>query len=137
MDAQSDGGATIDAGCPQIFGAYAINNANGVCGDLADSAPQEIRGSVCSLQFISAGVDGGIGAINGSAPLGADGTFSGETLILGTMTRMPCSGSWERGRTGDHRRLRYRRRRMFDRASTNRAVKTSPVEPQKSAINAK
>jgi hypothetical protein len=32
--------------------------------------------------------------MNGSAPLGADGTFSGETLILGTMTRMPCSGSW-------------------------------------------
>jgi hypothetical protein len=94
MDAQSDGGATIDAGCPQIFGAYAINNANGVCGDLADSAPQEIRGAVCSLQFISVGADGGIGAINGSAPLGADGTFSGATLILGTMTRMPCSGSW-------------------------------------------
>jgi hypothetical protein len=97
-DVASDGDATIDpaidAGCPQIFGTYAINNANGMCGDLVDNAPQEIRGSACALQFISVGADGGIGAINGSATLGADGTFSGATLIEGTVPRTPCRGSW-------------------------------------------
>ena len=88
--------ATGDAGCPDVFGTYEINNANGSCGDLDEDAPQEIRGTTqaCALHFISV-VDGGPPAVNGGATLGPDGTFSGATLILGTMTRSPCSGTWD------------------------------------------
>jgi hypothetical protein len=39
-------------------------------------------------------VDGGIGAINGEATLGADGTFSGTPLTEGTVLRSSCTGSW-------------------------------------------
>jgi hypothetical protein len=92
-DVESDGDGAIDAGCPTVFGTYAVNNADGKCGDLDEDAPQEIRGAACALQFISV-AEGGTGAINGSANLGADGTFSGATLVEGTATRSPCSGSW-------------------------------------------
>ena len=79
-----------------MFGTYEINNADGMCGDLDENAPQEIRGTVvaCALHFISVN-EGGIGAINGGATLGPNGTFSGATLIEGTMTRSPCTGSWD------------------------------------------
>ena len=83
-----------DAGCPDVLGTYEINNADG-CGDVDENAPQEIRGAPppCFLNFISI-VDAGTGAINGSATLDPDGTFSGDTLTLGTNVRNNCSGSW-------------------------------------------
>jgi hypothetical protein len=79
-----------------VFGTYQINNADGSCDDLNENAPQQIRGTTlaCALHFISV-VDGGIGAINGGATLGADGTFSGATLIEGTAMRTGCRGSWD------------------------------------------
>ena len=88
--------AASDAGCPDVFGTYEIRNTSGTCGNLNENAPQAIRGTTqaCFLHFTSV-VDGGIGAINGGATLGADGTFSGATLIEGTATRSPCSGSWD------------------------------------------
>jgi hypothetical protein len=99
-DAPSDGdGATDragDAGCPDVFGIYDINNADGDCGDLNEDAPQEIRGTTqaCFLHFISV-VDGAAPAVNGGATLGPNGTFSGATLTLGTTARSPCRGSWD------------------------------------------
>jgi hypothetical protein len=85
-----------DAGCPDVFGTYDISSASGTCGDFNENAPQAIRGTtqVCALHFISV-VDGGIGAINGGATLGANGTFSAATLIEGTASRSPCSGTWD------------------------------------------
>ncbi|HMI85817.1 MAG TPA: hypothetical protein VK550_17090 [Polyangiaceae bacterium] len=99
VDVRADGDAAPgagDASCPTIFGTYQINNADGNgCGDLDENAPQEIRGTAqaCFLHFISV-VDGGVGAINGGATLGPNGTFSGATLVLGSAMRNPCSGSW-------------------------------------------
>jgi hypothetical protein len=99
-DALSEGDVATDrpsdAGCPNVFGTYQINNADGMCGNLNENAPQEIRGTtqVCALHFISV-VDGGVGAINGQATLGPDGTFSGETLFFGTAMRNPCIGTWD------------------------------------------
>lgn len=88
--------AAGDAGCPDVFGTYEIRNTAGTCGNLNENAPQAIRGTTqaCFLHFTSV-VDGGIGAINGGATLGADGTFSGATLIEGTATRSPCNGTWD------------------------------------------
>jgi hypothetical protein len=99
-DSRADGDVstdrTGDAGCPDVFGTYEINNADGSCGDLNEDAPQEIRGTAqaCFLHFISV-VDGGVGAVNGGATLGPDGTFSGAMLTLGTAVRSPCTGSWD------------------------------------------
>jgi hypothetical protein len=96
-DARPDGDAAGDAGCPDIFGTYEINNADGtLCGDLDEEAPQEIRGTTqaCFLHFISV-VDGGAPAVNGGATLGPNGTFSGATLTLGTVARTPCRGTWD------------------------------------------
>jgi hypothetical protein len=95
VDAPRDADVGGDAGCPMIFGSYSINNADGSCGNLVEDADQEIRGtaSSCVIQFIS-DPDGGGAAINGTALLGADGTFSGATLTLGTMPRMACTGTW-------------------------------------------
>jgi hypothetical protein len=96
-DAGSDGDVAGDAGCPNVFGTYQINNADGFgCGDLNENAPQEIRGTTqaCVLHFISV-LDGGVGAINGQATLGANGTFSGATLTEGTAVRIGCTGSWD------------------------------------------
>jgi hypothetical protein len=89
--------ARVDAGCPNVFGAYQINNADGtLCGDFDEDAPQEIRGTTqaCFLSFLSV-PDGGGAAVSGGASLGADGTFSGATLTLGTTPRMPCRGTWD------------------------------------------
>jgi hypothetical protein len=88
--------ATGDAGCPDAFGTYEIKKADGTCGNLDANAPQAIRGTAqaCFLHFVSV-VDGGIGAINGGATLGVDGTFSAATLIEGTAMRSPCSGTWD------------------------------------------
>jgi hypothetical protein len=92
-DAALDG---TDAGCPNVLGSYQFNNADGACSDLFEDAPQEIRsaGPACVLNFISANDAGSGLAINGTAPLGSDGTFSGATLTLGTTSRSPCSASW-------------------------------------------
>jgi hypothetical protein len=91
-DAAADG---ADAGCPDVLGTYVFNTAFN-CGDLFEDAPQEIRspGQACLLNFISVN-DAGTGlAINGTATLGPDGTFSGATLTLGTATSSPCRASW-------------------------------------------
>jgi hypothetical protein len=95
VDVRTDRDVVIgDASCPNVLGTYQINNADGNgCGDLNENAPQEIRGTGCALHFISV-VDGGIGAINGEASLGPNGTFSGAMLTEGTVMRSSCSGSW-------------------------------------------
>jgi hypothetical protein len=80
-----------DAGCPNVFGTYQINNTN--CANANDTAPQEVRGTGCVLQFISP-TDGGAIGINGTANLASNGTFSGAVLRTGTIERMPCIGSW-------------------------------------------
>jgi hypothetical protein len=87
--------APSDAGCPDVIGSYEIKKVEGTCGDLDEDAPQEIRGTaqLCFLQLLS-GPNGGGGAINGGVTLGAEGTFSGATLMIGTVMRSPCNGSW-------------------------------------------
>jgi hypothetical protein len=88
--------APSDAGCPDVFGTYAVNNDDGSCGDFDEGAPQEIRGTgqACELHFISV-VNAGAPGINGTATLGADGTFSGAALTEGTTARTGCTGSWD------------------------------------------
>lgn len=86
-----------DAGCPNVFGTYEFNNINGgsACGDLNEFAPQAIEGTTtaCVLHFVSRN-DAGAPGINGTATLGADGTFSNAALIEGSVTRTGCTGSW-------------------------------------------
>jgi hypothetical protein len=83
-----------DAACPNVFGTYEVNSENGDCSGLTDQDPQEIRGALCALQFISAN-DGGTVAVNGTADLQSNGTFTSTTLTLNTMARTPCTGLWD------------------------------------------
>jgi hypothetical protein len=88
--------AGADAGCPNVFGSYDVTSATGTCGNLNANAPQTIQGTsqACFLHFNSV-VQGGTGAVNGGASLSSDGTFDAASLIFGTMTRSPCTGTWD------------------------------------------
>lgn len=90
------GGAAEAGSCPDVFGSFTVASVGQGCGDLNTSAPQCIKGttSVCALHFYSVLPDGGTAAVNGGATLGADGTFSGAAIILGTVQRTGCVGAW-------------------------------------------
>jgi hypothetical protein len=85
-------------GCADVLGAYAITKTVGMgCGDLAVAAPEcllGLAGAGCSGHFVST-PDGGTGAINGGITLAPDGSFSGAALILGTVQRTGCTGTWD------------------------------------------
>jgi hypothetical protein len=103
--AESGGGMSTDSGteagpspCPAVGGGYklAIGTSGTACPTVNTSATQCVVQSTCSLQFISkVSLDGGAGtAINGTAVLQTDGTFSGAMLVEGTGPRSGCVGSW-------------------------------------------
>lgn len=94
MSSVGAGGAS-NAACPDLFGTYTIKTAAGMCGDLNKSAPQAIDGNdvTCAAHFVSAPAKGKAG-INGGASLNAKGDFKGAKLILGSMTRTGCTGTY-------------------------------------------
>jgi len=93
----STGGSAGGANCPDVFGTYGtITTLGAGCGDINASAPQCIKGttSACALHFTSVVPGGGPGAVNGGANLKSDGTFEGASIILGSVQRSGCIGSW-------------------------------------------
>jgi hypothetical protein len=95
-DAAVDAGldAAVDAGaCPDQHGAYSIVLSGQGCGDLNASAPECITQSTCSITLASSAPSGG-NALNGTAMLGMDGSFTGAAITEGTVNRTGCTGTW-------------------------------------------
>jgi hypothetical protein len=89
-------GAPNPPGCPDVFGAYDVVNADGMCDGLGKNAPQLIQGTdvACFAHFVSIPVSGNP-AVNGGAALDENGNFSGSKLFFGNKERQPCSGVWD------------------------------------------
>ncbi len=84
--------------CPDLFGKYInIKTSGPGCGNLSTTAPQCVGGTavLCFAHFSSVPANQAPGAVNGGVTVGADGSFSGASLILGTNKRTNCSGSWD------------------------------------------
>jgi hypothetical protein len=91
------GSTAVDAGpCPDEHGAYTISISGQGCGDLAASAPECITQNACAITFASNPATGGK-ALNGTASLGMDGSFTGAALTEGTSNRTGCTGTWDTG----------------------------------------
>ena len=93
----SSGGTTADAAfdagpCPDQHGAYAISISGQGCGDLSASASECVTQSACAITFASSGA-----ALNGTAMLGMDGSFTGAAITEGTVNRTGCTGTWASG----------------------------------------
>jgi hypothetical protein len=85
--------ASFDAGpCPDQHGAYSIAISGQGCGDLNASAPECITQSACTITLASSG-----GALNGTAALAMDGSFTGAAITEGTGNRTGCVGMWNPG----------------------------------------
>ena len=101
--ASTDGAGDLAPGpdlagpCPDVLGTYSVSPSGQGCGDLNASAPQCIRATTmtCVAQLASMPAGGGTGAINGSASLQQDGSFSGAALLFGTVQRTGCTGTWD------------------------------------------
>jgi hypothetical protein len=79
--------------CPNQRGAYSVVISGQGCGDLNASAPQCVTQNVCTISFTST-VPAGAAALNGSAMLAADGSFTGAAIMEGTGGRSGCVGMW-------------------------------------------
>jgi hypothetical protein len=91
-DASPD--AVVDAGpCPDQHGAYTVAISGQGCGNLNASAPQCIMQSACSITLASSAATGG-NALNGTAMLAMDGSFTGAAITEGTLNRTGCVGAW-------------------------------------------
>jgi hypothetical protein len=84
-----------------VTGAYSIvitEGAGAGCGDLNPNAPQCIRApvSMCNVILSSLPPNTMVPAINGTATIQSDGSFSGATLREGSaaMSRTGCTGTW-------------------------------------------
>ena len=87
--------AAVEAGaCPDEHGKYTVVETGLGCGDIAAGAPQCIQESAsCRITLVSNG-SGGAKALNGSADLAGDGSFTGAAIKEGTVNRTGCVGSW-------------------------------------------
>ncbi len=77
--------------------AYLVSATTGDCGDADEFAPQMISatigGGVCDITFSS--TDGKAGLLaNGMVAIGADGSFTAQTVTLGSVD-YTCDGSWD------------------------------------------
>ena len=88
--------AAVDAGaCPDEHGKYTVIATGLGCGDLAPTAPQCIQQSAaCRITLLSSG-SAGAKALNGTADLAGDGSFTGAAIKEGTVNRTGCVGSWD------------------------------------------
>jgi hypothetical protein len=85
---------SADAGpCTGERGAYSISLGGQGCGDLNASAPECVVQSACGITFVS-NSPGGVNGLNGTASLGADGSFTGAAITEGTGNRTGCTGTW-------------------------------------------
>ncbi len=95
----ASGGGTGGGACDGFrYGRYgALTITGDGCGNFNASAPECLVTTAvpCELRFSSALVGGGVGAVNDTASLQANGAFNDATLELGTATRSGCSGSWD------------------------------------------
>lgn len=93
--AAAGAGGAGAAACPDLFGAYSIKTAAGMCADINKAAPQSIDGNdvTCAAHFVSNPAKGKAG-INGGATLDAKGGFTGAKLTLGTAARTGCTGAY-------------------------------------------
>jgi hypothetical protein len=96
-----EGGPVVDASpppaesgtaCPTVAGSYTIVASGLGCTGVNASAPECIVQSGCDITFNSKGTAGN--AINGTATLAADGSFTDATLTEGTSMRSGCVGTW-------------------------------------------
>jgi hypothetical protein len=92
------GDAAMDTGsspCPAVGGAYtvALTTDNKGCSDLNASAPECIVQTGCDVVLKSV-VSAGKPALNGTASLQNDGSFSGAAITEGSLGRTGCIGSW-------------------------------------------
>jgi hypothetical protein len=71
----------------------ALTQDNKGCSNLNATAPECIVQTGCDIVLKSV-VAGGTPAINGSASLQNDGSFSGAALTEGTLPRTGCVGTW-------------------------------------------
>jgi hypothetical protein len=84
--------AATDAGpCPDQHGAYSVAISGQGCGNLDASAPECITQTACAITFASNA------ALDGSAMLGMDGSFTGAAIMEGTVNRTGCTGTWVAG----------------------------------------
>jgi hypothetical protein len=91
VDAPVD--APVDAGpCPDQHGAYSISISGQGCGDLNATGSECVTQNACTITFASSG-----GALNGTAMLGMDGSFTGAAITEGTVNRTGCTGTWAAG----------------------------------------
>jgi hypothetical protein len=90
----SSKGNSVDAGpCPDQHGAYSIAISGQGCGDLNATAPECITQTACAITFAS-NAPGGPTALNGTAMLAMDGSFTGAAITEGTGNRTGCVGAW-------------------------------------------
>jgi hypothetical protein len=95
IDATPD--AAPDAGlCPDQRGAYSVALSGAGCGDLDATAPQCITQPVCTITLAATSGSSGT-ALNGTAMLGMDGSFTGAAITEGTVNRTGCTGTWAAG----------------------------------------
>ena len=92
------GTATPDAGfdagpCPDEHGAFSVVASGQGCGDLNASAAQCVTQAACAITFVS-NPPGGGKALDGTASLGMDGSFTGAAITEGTGNRTGCVGMW-------------------------------------------
>jgi hypothetical protein len=108
VDAAGDAESATDADaagdsagmCPDVLGQYGIQTSGSGCGSIFGSKSPCVRAgpSACEIVFESSpagGSDAGPSAINGQAQLGADGSFTGAALTVGTIQRTGCTGTWD------------------------------------------
>jgi hypothetical protein len=101
-DARSDSGSdtgTWNNPCPDVGGSYTVAETadNKGCGTtLNTSAPECIVQAGCNISLTSV-VPAGPAALNGTASLQNDGSFSGAAITEGTGPRTGCTGTWASG----------------------------------------
>ena len=91
-----DGGARGDGGsCPDVGGSYSISHSGDGCGDLSADATECVQqDNTCRAQIKPSGGGGGLG-VEATVTIGADGSFEGANVKLGSTDRSGCTGTWD------------------------------------------
>lgn len=80
--------------CPDETGAYSAMEVGQGCGDVNVAAMQCIKANgTCDVHLVSPTSTGGE-CLNGPASLDMSGNFTNGMIIMGTVQRSGCTGTW-------------------------------------------
>jgi hypothetical protein len=93
----SDSGNSGDgAACVDEHGRYTMVMTGAGCGPTATDVKECITETSCTITIMAQSTQLNAG-ISGTTPIQNDGSFTGATIMEGTMMRSGCVGAWDSG----------------------------------------